>query len=159
MLVNISAIFVKKRHLYNILKHCNLKQGKIGSDKQLCLLTVSLKTQSIIHFGQTYSIHILICNIAQVININSSTHILGNKSFLSLNYPNRYILNASNLVMHKTLSLCVFHMKGCGRLAFANMVSQQMQIFTTNSELSQDVFQPSQFRFKFLANAIFTTFY
>jgi len=73
-----------------------------------------------------------------------------------------YIVGISKFVMHETSSplsfsrVCLCSSSVC---AFVKLISLQTSILTTDSYLSQDAFQPSQYSFTFLAYEHFTTFY
>ena len=72
------------------------------------------------------------------------------------------IVRTSIFVMHKMSSplsfsrVCLCSSSVC---AFVMLISLQTSILTTDSDLSQDAFQPSQYSFTFLAYEHFTTFY
>ena len=72
------------------------------------------------------------------------------------------IVGTSKFVMHKIssplsfYSVCLCSSSVC---AFVMLISLQTSILTTDSDLSQDAFQPSQYPFTFLAYEHFTTFY
>ena len=72
------------------------------------------------------------------------------------------IVGTSKFVMHKISSplsfsrVCLCSSSVC---AFVMLISLQTSILTTDSDLSQDAFQPSQYSFTFLAYEHFTTFY
>ena len=72
------------------------------------------------------------------------------------------IVGTSKFVMHKISSplsfsrVCLCLSSVC---AFVMLISLQTSILTTDSDLSQDAFQPSQYSFTFLAYEHFTTFY
>jgi hypothetical protein len=65
-------------------------------------------------------------------------------------FSDLFIINASNFVMHKTLSPLRFlrvGLRSSSTRTFATLVSVQTSIFTTDRDLSQDAFQPSIYSF------------
>ena len=72
------------------------------------------------------------------------------------------IVGTSKFAMHKISSplsfsrVCLCSSSVC---AFVMLISLQTSILTTDSDLSQDAFQLSQYSFTFLAYEHFTTFY
>jgi hypothetical protein len=68
-------------------------------------------------------------------------------------------INNNKIILDPSACACGVGLHSSSICTFATLVSVQTSIFTTDRDLSQDVFQPSKYSFTFLAYANFTTFY